>query len=252
MKQSLLEKTLLPKTHWWLLALVPITFFGFYPSYFSKSPVEVPLLIHLHSITMLIWLALAIAQPWLIHKNKLTLHRTIGKLSYLLMPFVLISGFFILRYSYHRALSGEPVGPIGYYPDELPLEIKAAEFAVIGTVYWVWLVIYYLLGITVRRNVGAHAIFMLAAALTILGPAGDRLIGNICDFMGWPFNAVAGNFTFGFVFVVFVVLLLFNYKRRQLMWPSAIILLIHIVGILCFFNMPYNPVWNSLAAWLFN
>jgi hypothetical protein len=53
------------------------------------------------------------------------------------------------------------------------------------------LIIFYALGVTFRKNLVAHATFMLAAALTILGPAGDQLIGNICDAMGLPFNAIA-------------------------------------------------------------
>jgi hypothetical protein len=43
---------------------------------------------------------------------------------------------------------------------------------------------YYALGILLRKTVVAHATFMLAATLTILGPAGDRLIGHICDATG--------------------------------------------------------------------
>lgn len=252
MKNSLNDRTLLPGTAWMLLLLIPITFFGFYPSYFAKLNAPTPTVIHLHSAFMLLWLATAIAQPLLIKFNKLNHHRLVGKISYGVMPLVILSGYFILRYSYHRALGGDAVGPPGFYPADLPLEIKAAEFVVIGTVYWVWLIVYYILGVSFRKNVVAHATFMLAAALTILGPAGDRLIGHVCDAMGWPFNAVAGNFVFVLVGLVFVGLLIFHQKKKLNFQPTLTVLLIHGIGVLFFYTMPYHPVWNRLAAFLFN
>lgn len=70
------------------------------------------------------------------------------------MPLVIISGYFMLRFSYQRALSGEEVGPPGYYPEDLPIQIKAAESVAIGSVYWVWLIVYYTLGVYFRKKTG--------------------------------------------------------------------------------------------------
>ncbi len=251
MKSSLVDRTLLPGTVWMLLLLLPITFAGFYPGYFSRLSPPAPKVIHLHSLFMLLWLAMAVAQPLLIKFNKLKYHRLIGKISYGLMPVIIISGYFILRYSYQRVLNGDDVGPPGFYPANLPLDIKAAEFVVIGSVYWVWLLVYYALGVYLRKIPVAHATFMLAAALTILGPAGDRLIGHICDTMGWPFNAVAGNFVFGLVGLVFASLFFFHKQGKLNPQPTVTVLLIHGTGVFLFYTMPYHPTWNWLAAFLF-
>lgn len=252
MKNSIVDRTLFPGTAWTLLLLIPLTFFGFYPSYFAKLNAPTATVIHLHSAFMLLWLATAIAQPLLIKYHKLNHHRLIGKISYGIMPVIVISGYFILRYSYQRALGGDAVVPPGFYPTDLPPEIIAAEFVVIGTVYWIWLMVYYVLGVSFRKNIVAHATFMLAASLTILGPAGDRLIGHVCDAMGWPFNAIAGNFVFGFVLFVFTALTLLHAKRKQVLWPGLLVLSIQGTGIFLFFKMPNNKIWNQLASWLFN
>ncbi|HRJ31026.1 MAG TPA: hypothetical protein PLV21_03315 [Cyclobacteriaceae bacterium] len=252
MKNSIVDRTLFHGTAWMLLLLIPITFFGFYPSYFAKLNAPTPTVIHLHSAFMLLWLVTAIAQPLLIKFNKLNHHRLVGKISYGVMPLVILSGYFILRYSYHRALGGDAVGPPGFYPTDLSPEIKAAEFVVIGTVYWIWLIVYYVLGVSFRKNMVAHTTFMLAASLTILGPAGDRLIGHICDAFGWPFNAIAANFVFGFVLFVFTALTLLHAKRKQILWPGLLALIIQGIGIFLFFKMPYHTTWNKLAYWLFN
>jgi hypothetical protein len=252
MKISPIDKVLLPGTAWTLLFLIPIAFFGFYPSYFSQITAPTPLIIHAHGFMMTIWLALAIVQPILIKRNKIMTHRFTGKISYFLIPFIAITGYLVVRYSYQRALHGAEIGPPGYYSADLPAHIKAAEFVVIGSIYWAWLIVYYLLGVSFRKNIVAHATFMLASGLTILGPAGDRLIGHICDALGWPFNAIAGNFVFALVAGIFASLLLFHKRNKLTLQPTATVLLIHGVGILLFYSMPYHPLWNRLAALLFN
>ncbi|MBX2964137.1 MAG: hypothetical protein KF687_16620 [Cyclobacteriaceae bacterium] len=252
MRASLLKRVTFPWFPWALLLLLPITFFGFYPSYFGKITSSLPPIYHVHSGTMLLWLAMSLAQPFLIHFNNIKLHKTIGKVSYALMPLIIVSGYFILRFSYHRALSGEAVVPPNYYPEDLPMHIKAADFVVIGSVYWVWLMVYYALGVYFRKTAVAHATFMLAATLTILGPAGDRLIDHICDALDWPFNAVAGNFVFGLVAAVFVGLLFMHKKKNLELQPTVTVLVIHALGIFLFYTMPFHPLWNRLSAFLFS
>ncbi|MBX2965555.1 MAG: hypothetical protein KF845_05370 [Cyclobacteriaceae bacterium] len=251
MKNSLVDRILFPGTAWALLLLVPITFLGFYPSYFGRLNIPTPTVVHVHSIFMMLWLAMAIVQPILLKYHKLTYHRLVGKISYGIMPMVIASGYFILRHSYQRALSGEEVGPPGYYAADLPLHSKAAEFVTIGCVYWLWLMVYYVLGISFRKNLAAHATFMLAAALTILGPAGDRLVGHLCDAMDWPFNAIAGNFVFGLVFVVFASLFALHVKRKLILWPTLLVLVLHLTGIFFYYNMAYHPLWERCASLLF-
>jgi hypothetical protein len=246
-----MHKILFPHLSRWLLLLIPITFLGFYPSYFSQLSSPVPFIIHIHGGMMLVWLFLVIIQPTIIERKKFNIHRLLGRTSFALMPFIIFSGYLILRYSYQRALGGEAVGPPGYYPAEIPLHIKAAEFVVIGSVYWVWLIVYYVLGVSFKKKTIAHATFMLAAALTILGPAGDRLIGHICDAMGWSFNALAENFVFGVVLLVFTALFGLHAKRKVILWPTLTVLTLQVFGIFFYYHMPFNPVWNSLAAWLF-
>lgn len=240
MKTYASERVLLPGTAWMLTLLIPITFFGFYPSYFSRLTTPMPIVIHLHGVFMLLWLATAVAQPLLIKFNKLNYHRLVGRISYGLMPLVIAGAYVILRFTYHRALSGEAFAPPGQYPEDVPLQIRAAEVVVIGSVYWAWLAVYYALGVFFKKKPVAHATFMLAAALTILGPAGDRLIGNICDLMGWSFNAVAQNFVFAGVGVFFISLLIVHKQRKLSLQPTLTVLLIHAFGIFLFIPDNYS------------
>jgi hypothetical protein len=119
MKNNLVDELLLPKTAWVLVLLIPITFLGFFPSYFSKLTTPIPMVIHVHGVLMLMWLLLSVLQPFLIYYKKIRYHRLVGKISYIIMPVVIISGYMILKYSYQRALNGDSVGPPGYYPKVL-------------------------------------------------------------------------------------------------------------------------------------
>lgn len=249
-RQGIIDKVLLPNTTWVLLLLIPITFFGFYPSYYSTF--KAPFIIHIHGALMVLWLATAIIQPWLIKANKIEWHKRIGRFSYALVPAILLVGYFVLRHGYMRVLGGNVVAPAEYYPEGADAITKAADFVVIGSVYFIWLLVYYVLGIVFRKKTYAHATFMLAAALTILGPAGDRLIGHICDALGWKFNAVAENFTYGFVFLMFSALLIFHHTRKLPLWPTITVLAVHLAGVTLYYTLPFHPVWDRLTALLFS
>lgn len=249
LKSLLIDSVLLPYTSRGLLLLIPITFLGFYPTYYSTF--DAPTIIHIHGTLMALWLMTGLLQPWLIKSQQFKWHRQVGRFSYILMPAVLLCGYFVLQHGYQDVLGGKIVAPTEYYPTGADARTKAADFVVIGSVYFIWLLCYYLLGIYFRKQVQAHATFMLAATLTILGPAGDRLVGHICDALGWKFNAIAENFTFGIVFVVFATLLRFHHRKNLALWPAITVLILHLIGIFFFYQMPFHPAWDWLAALLF-
>ncbi|PSL02344.1 hypothetical protein [Cecembia rubra] len=248
--QGYIDKVLLPNIAWALWLLIPITFVGFYPSYFST--LKAPLIIHVHGALMVLWLATVIIQPWLIKLHKIKWHRSLGKLSYVLMPTILLVGYFVLRYGYLRVLAGDVVAPPDYYPEAASADSKAADFIVIGSLYFFWLLTYYTLGILFKKKIQAHATFMLAAALTILGPSGDRFLGYLYYGLGWEFNAFAENFTFGIIFLIFGALLVYHHKHKLDLWPTITVLVLQLIGVFLFHKMPFHPSWDGLAKMLFS
>lgn len=248
---GILGKYLFPNTHWFLLLLIPISILGFYPSYFSVLDEPHTLTIHLHAVLMMGWLGLAILQPWLIHYRKFAAHQFIGKISYLLFPLLIYTGYRVIGFSYKMAIFGERPFFVEYWPKDWTIEHVAGASIVIAGVYWIWLVVYYLLGILVRKNRFAHAHFMLAATLTVLGPAGDRLIGHICNSMGWEFNLLAENFVYMLVGLVFAALALKHYRQHRSYWPALLVLGIHVLGVLLYYTLPYSEAWVRLTTALF-
>ena len=79
---------------YYFIGLIGLILIGFWPSYFSKfvnGTADFTVYFHFHATMVSTWVFMLIAQPILIRKRKLALHRLIGKLSYIVFPLILIS-----------------------------------------------------------------------------------------------------------------------------------------------------------------
>ena len=166
-----MNKILFPGFAWLLLLLIPLTFWGFYPSYFAKL-FSMQLVYHAHAFFMILWVAMAIAQPFLILQKKTKLHKAIGKTSYLIMPMLFISSYIVIRHTYYNFINAQ-VAELETGTSTLAMDkiySDAAAYIMIGVVYIIWLFIFYMLAIINRKKMLNHATYMFAAILTLLGP----------------------------------------------------------------------------------
>src|SRR6187399_3147952 len=83
---------------------------GFYKHYTSEFPnfVDKTTTIHIHGALLMMWLVLLIVQPLLIKTGRTQLHRTIGKISYVLGPLIIIFLFLVGKGSYWRSIGKFP------------------------------------------------------------------------------------------------------------------------------------------------
>ncbi|MEO5943851.1 MAG: hypothetical protein ABIP30_13320 [Ferruginibacter sp.] len=127
------------------------TYFGLFPSFTGLNTVQ-----HFHGIMMLSWFAMLIIQPMLIRYKKFEWHRNLGKLSYLLIPLILLSLFLVTKLSYIRSVATMPKEvAIGSLALNLP---DLFAFA-----------IFYILAIVNVKNTPAHMRYMIATSLLMLG-----------------------------------------------------------------------------------
>jgi hypothetical protein len=244
-------KTLLfPKIHWWLLLLIPIVFFGFYPSYFSAFTSAMAVH-HVHALFMVTWLTMALIQPWLNHRKKFVLHKKIGRWSYVLMPLVLASAYWVMHHTYHfqlkRRLDVQEAS--GLTTEEILSQ--AGEHMALGMVYFVWLLVFYFLAIYFRKKSIAHATFMFAAILTFLGPALDRLLWYVCFWTGIPFSWFFQNFVFGFIVSTLVALVIYQKRKGLAITYSLWAVGIYLAGLVVFFTLPETPPWTAFMSLIF-
>ncbi|MGH6653292.1 MAG: hypothetical protein ACREB7_19425, partial [Sphingopyxis sp.] len=52
---------------------------------------------HAHAASAVLWMILAMVQSWTAHHNQLPLHRATGLATFLLFPFFLIGGMWVLH-----------------------------------------------------------------------------------------------------------------------------------------------------------
>jgi len=202
---------------------------------------------HVHAFFMVLWIVMAIVQPFLIQQKKNAAHKLVGKISYGIMPLVFITGYLVIRHTYYANFNS--------YTDKVkagisiltPEEIltKAAASIDIGLIYFLWLFTFYLLAVINRKKIVFHATYMFAAILTLLGPTADRLIYSITDALKLDYNFLAQNAVL--IFIVFVLVGLSIYQKRNgySIKPASVALTIYILGIGILFSLPGTSVWTS-------
>jgi hypothetical protein len=244
-----MNKVLLPKTAWFLTILVPLTFVGFYPSYFARLLTPLPTIFHVHTFFMVAWIALALTQPILIHQNKIELHRRLGKISILLMPLVVLTIYMMIRHSYYSELERLSSDAIrekyNLSQDEIYLYAAAREIK--AGIALIWLIIFYVLAIITRKKVLYHATYMLAAILVLLGPALDRIIFRTLSQYHYPTAGPAEYATFTLIGILFLSLSIYQKRNGYSLTPVMMVLAVHLIGIMAYTYLQGTVAWQRFV-----
>lgn len=243
--------TLYPNLGYWLLLFIPLTIAGFYFTYFTQLP-AVPGLIHFHFAFMAAWIGMVIAQPFLIRYKKITLHRKLGRLSYLLVPLLIVSTWLVMRQSYANQLSAfasdlaEGVAPYSYEQGRRVI----ASYTAIAFVYLFWLTVFYGLAVGFRRATSIHARFMIAASLTLLGPTLDRILFFSFGLttIGYGISVMAVSFFL--IDLILLVLLIQDIRKNKSPLPFLVSLSIYLPIQLFYFTLTQTPGWERIVSFL--
>ena len=151
------------KAYWFVLALLALTFVAFWPSYVSKLS-DAKYAHHAHAASAVLWTVLAAVQSWSIHHDRWALHRSVGLSIFLLFPFFLVAGMWVIHVE-ATTLAGdltdpEEIGPFGFFD---PL-------ANLGFAYLFWA------GLKYRYKVQLHARYMLGTTMFVVSPIVWRLL----------------------------------------------------------------------------
>ena len=95
--------------HYYVLFVLAVIGLGFWPSYFSAIG-HVPWQFHAHGVAATLWVILVATQSWTAHHNQLSLHRTAGKASLFLFPFLIAGLCAIIDVTAKGYVAGE--GPV--------------------------------------------------------------------------------------------------------------------------------------------
>ncbi|MEN2284214.1 hypothetical protein AAGF08_18870 [Algoriphagus sp. SE2] len=136
---------------------------GFYDSYTSQFPTfeNATTVIHIHGALLMAWLVLLVIQPMLIYFKKAKLHRTIGKVSYILGPLIIISMFLVGKGSYWRGV-------------DVFSEVENLGFMALDIRGLITFAIFWALAMGYRKKSAAHMRYMIATAILAIGPGVGR------------------------------------------------------------------------------
>jgi hypothetical protein len=221
-----MKKILFPHIEKWLLLLIPLVVVGFYPSYWSKILTDKSTTIqHVHAFLISLWVIMSIVQPYLIMKKKTNVHKTVGKLSYGLMPLIVISSYILIQARYERILlrvqDRVASGELKLTAQEV-LD-RVASLQTMGILFLLMLIIFYTLAIVNRKKFLHHATYMIGAIFTSIDPALDRMIRNWANA-----NKIDPNFfiDYGsqlFALVLLAALAVYQYSKKQSLKPVLIV-----------------------------
>lgn len=235
---------------YWFLLLIPLIAWGFYETYFSVLFAPRPFIIHIHFGLMMILAATLITQPLLIRYKKQSIHRMIGKTSYVVMPLLLLTGFLLIRFVYYRDINNLNVevsqGRLKLNSSQI-LQ-RAADNVRIIVVYLFWLGFFYFKAILARRTTSIHARYMVAASLTMIGPTVDRIW--FLSFGIERFFAVIPIEYFSFLLqdVILTGLLIYDFKNKKPTKTLWICLLVYLVGQFLYFFVKGKYFWEVFVS----
>ncbi|MBS1735833.1 MAG: hypothetical protein JSS98_04425 [Bacteroidetes bacterium] len=235
---AITQKIRFDKSGYYFMALVCIVLMGFWPSYFAKFATgtnKYPFYFHFHATMMSLWLLLLIVQPILIRKKKLSLHRTIGKLSYVIMPLLFLSVILLRHYQMEKHVQIK--NNEKFYGPSLVVPFK--DLFIIG--------IAYIIAIRYRHNVNIHARAMICTGIAFIEPPLIRFL-NYAVFPGG--DGLAAFFTtIGIIYSILIALIIIERKQRSGLWVFPLILgLLIMVHSIIYFQISI-PGWETFARW---
>lgn len=163
----------------YVVALIALTFVAFWPGYFSELSEE-SVAHHIHAVSAIAWMLLAVLQAWTATHRQLPLHRNAGVGIFILFPFFLVGGMWVIHVEAatlatdFSSLEGKQIAQFGFFD---PL-------ANIGFAWLFWE------GLKNRQKVHLHARYMMATLLFVIAPIGFRVLPMLI-----PFLAVEENFS---------------------------------------------------------
>jgi hypothetical protein len=156
----------------YVLLLLVVTFVAFWPGYFSKLPAK-KLAHHYHAASAVLWMILAIAQSWTIHHDRMALHRKVGLATFILFPFFMIAGMWVIHVE-ATTLAGDFTSVEG---------TQIAQFGFFDPLANIAFALLFWAGLKYRYKVQLHARYMLATLLFVIAPIGFRLLAMLIPFL---------------------------------------------------------------------
>ena len=218
---------------WWVAALLLVAVAAFWPVYVVKLPFEAELYVNLHTGGVVLWMLFLIGQPWLIGRGRRPLHKKFGRVSYVLVPYIVVTAL-LLAHSRTAALSPADFRQYGH-SIYLPL---AAIFT---------FAIAYALAIANRRDPFIHGRYMVGTVFALFDPIAARLLAFYSSLP--PDENIYPLIGFGSADLVLLLLLWLDRNERRGRGAWLVLLPVYLIAHLGWFTLARTEAWFAFAHW---
>ena len=202
------------------------TYFGLFPNFKGVTSAQ-----HFHGAMFMLWFVFLIVQPLLIRYNQISLHRMIGKTSYVIGPLVALSILVVSRSGYERMLSEN--APRAQAIGDLSLGIPNT-FAFL---------LFYILAMVNRKKTYFHMRYILATALLLIGPGLGRVL---IQYFGFTFEH-ALNTVYVIEGLIALGLMIYDISRKNSYKPYLTVALSILVLFICF-HYEMSGWWQAFGG----
>lgn len=239
------ETTRLPRTPFrnvciYLALLIPATLLAFAKSYFTGvtlSGKAVTAIIHVHAALMTLWILMLIGQAWFIRTGRYTLHRWVGRSSFIIAPIIIVLPL-VMDHDFLRTV-----------PE---ITMQDARVMIYDWGQLVGFGLAWALALVYRRRTPLHVRFMVSTVFAMGNAIVFRIILN---WFAWVPGLVTENMdnvaaANGAVLLLMLLALIANDWRlgikRSPFWLVTVTTAIIHVG---FFTFTKTDWWMSLVQW---
>lgn len=212
----------------YFFALLAFALAAFWPTYFFPPKYETDWHVHLHGVAMFGWIALLITQAALIRARRNSLHRALGKVSYVLVPVMVVSTLLLGHFRLQQAITQDLL----YF-----LYVQLSLIAVLA--------LSWSMAITHRREPVLHMRYMVCAALTLVDPIVARLVYFNAGIDYPPLQGI----TYALVDAILLALIRHDVNARGASPVYPAMLAVFLVTQLPTFYVYRQPAWHDFAQW---
>ena len=207
-------------------ALLLLAIPAFWPTYLFPPNYESDWHVHLHGLAMFAWVALMIAQASLIRGRHAALHRRLGKVSYGLVPLMVLSTVLLAGYRLRQKIDLDAL----YF-----LYVQLFLIALLATSW--------MLAMANRRQPQVHMRYMACVALTLVDP----ILARVLFFYGGMDFPATQVVTFGVVDAILIALALHDRAHHPAIRVYPRMLLVFVIAQLPTFFLYKLPAWQAFA-----